>query len=181
MISCTERFALGPVVQVGEDDPPAHPVSDVHHAEEALDPLGLGLDGLGLPLVAVSVGQRGTLGRDDEGEEPAPVFRRTNSRLSERKTKTAPAVTRSAPTTTTSRCRKREAQGPGIPRSQPVEALLQDPVHPAVPRGYPQDLGAEHGRQGQRHEAGDDHRPRHRNTELIEEPAGRALEEGQRA
>ncbi len=72
-----------------------------------------------------------------------------------------------------------EAQSPGVARCQPIEALLQDAIQPAVPRRYPEDLGAQHGGQGQRHETGDDHRARHGNAELIEEPAGRALEKGQ--
>ena len=67
--------AGGPVLQVGEDDPPAHPVPDVHHAEVALDALGLGQDRLRLPLVAIGIGQRGPLGRDDEVEEPPAVLR----------------------------------------------------------------------------------------------------------
>ena len=69
-------LALGPVVEVGEDHPAAHAVAEVHHAEVALDALGLGQDRLGLALVAVGVGQRRALGRDDEVEEPAPVLRR---------------------------------------------------------------------------------------------------------
>ena len=43
MISWSGRLALRPVVQVGEDDPAAHPVADVHHAEVAVDLLGLRL------------------------------------------------------------------------------------------------------------------------------------------
>ena len=67
---------LGPVVEIGEDHAAAHPVTQVHHAEVALDALGPSEDGLGLALVAVGVRQRGALGRDHEVEEPPLVLGR---------------------------------------------------------------------------------------------------------
>ena len=41
MMSCTVRVRSRPVDQVAEDDPAAHAAADVHHAEVALDVLGL--------------------------------------------------------------------------------------------------------------------------------------------
>ena len=50
--------ALRPVVQVGEDDPPADTIADVHHTEKAVDFLRLTENRFGTPLIAVGVGQR---------------------------------------------------------------------------------------------------------------------------
>ena len=66
----------GPVVEVDEDDAAAHAVADVDDAEVALDALGAAQYGLGLSLIAVGKGERRSLGRDHEREEPAAIFGR---------------------------------------------------------------------------------------------------------
>src|SRR5215218_983902 len=46
---------------------------------------------------------------------------------------------------------------------------------------YPQDPGAEHGRESQGYKPGDDDRAGHRDPELVEQAAGRSLQERQRS
>mgnify|MGYP006200798501 CR=1 FL=1 len=46
---------------------------------------------------------------------------------------------------------QRQGQGPGIAAGQRVEAALQRAVERPVPGRHPQDLGAEHGRECERH------------------------------
>jgi hypothetical protein len=172
--------AGGPVLQVGKDDPPAHPIPDVHHAEVALDALGLGQDRLGLPLVAVGVGQRGPFGRDDEVEEPAAILRRDELPLEAAKGKHRPDRHRDREADHRQPVAQSESQGPGVSPRQAVEALLESPIEHPVTGWHPQDLGAEHRRQGERHEARDDHRARDGDAELVEQAPGRPLEEGER-
>lgn len=171
---------LVPVGEAGEDDAAVHPPAESDDAEVRFDVFRPGEDAFHLALVAVGVTHGRAFRRDDDGgEEPAVVGRdelaleraedehRRDDR-ERRRSRGHPPVRHGA------------AERARVPARHRIEAALQRAVDPPVARRDAQNLGAEHRRQRERDDAGEEHRARHRDAELVEQASRRPLQEGER-
>ena len=89
-------------------------------------------------------------------------------------------VANSTPTNTTSMSQavpKHQSQAPTVARAQPIERAVHEPGKPALGADDTQKAAAEHRRERDRDEAGDEHGGRNRDGKFAEEPAEYAAHE----
>ena len=104
----------------------------------------------------------------------------TNSRLSERNNELRRGSPARQLATTAIRWRNASAKVRAYPDANRLNPSSSSRYSRPCRGWHPQDLGAKHRRKGQRHEAGDDDRTGYCNAKLIEQAAGRSLQESQR-